>query len=242
MLFRILRTIRPLLAAAVACGALWQAPAQALTAEQALAMADGDNASRVAAMADAVAHGDGQRTADFLQAMQDGDVQVAAGRAFIVRAGQGVDPVTGQPVPVPEGAEDVGTNNRIRRDRQALAALNLLVGDEATRLDAARAMLKGATPTACRCWTRPWPRSAARPSRPSWSWPARPPSWAAKTPPSAQGCGPAGAACHPGHAPAAERAAGPGNRREGAAALQRALAEVADKLAWGERLGVPSPA
>ena len=42
MLFRILRTIRPLLAAAVACGALWQAPAQALTAEQALAMADGD--------------------------------------------------------------------------------------------------------------------------------------------------------------------------------------------------------
>lgn len=147
MLFRILRTIRPLLAAAVACGALWQAPAQALTAEQALAMADGDNASRVAAMADAVAHGDGQRTADFLQAMQDGDVQVAAGRAFIVRAGQGVDPVTGQPVAVPEGAEDVGTNNRIRREiGSALASLNLLVGDEATRLDAARAMLKGATP------------------------------------------------------------------------------------------------
>jgi hypothetical protein len=148
-------------------------------------------------------------TADFLACRTD-DVQVAAGRAFIVRAGQGVDPSPASPCPCPK-AEDVGNNNRMRRDRQALAALNLLVGDEATRLDAARHAQRR-HPDRLPLLDKAWPRSAARPSRPSWSWPARPPSWAATTPPSAQGCGPAGAACHPGHAPAAERAAGPGNR------------------------------
>ncbi len=39
----------------------WQTPAQALTTEQALAMADGDNNSRIAAMQDAVATGEAAR-------------------------------------------------------------------------------------------------------------------------------------------------------------------------------------
>ena len=240
MLFRILRTIRPLLVAAVACGTLWQVPAQALTAEQALAMADGDNASRVAAMADAVAHGDGQRTADFLQAMQDGEVQIAAGRAYIVRAGQGVDPVTGQPVAVPEGAEDVGTNNRIRREiGSALASLNLLVGDEATRLDAARAMLKGATPDRLPLLDKAMAqeRSAAvkaelELARSAAQLGSEDPAQRIK----------AAAQLAQRATPATrlllnERQAQETDEKV-QLALQRAQAEVADKLAWGERLGV----
>ena len=203
-------------------------------------MAQGNNSDRVAAMQDAVATGDAARTADFLQALRDGEVQVTAERAFIVRDGQALDPSTGQATALPEGADDASTNNRMRREiGNALAALNLFVGDEAARLDAARAMLKGATPERL-----PLLDKALAQER----------SAAVK-----QELELARSAAQLGSDVATDRIKAAAQLAQRAtpatrlllneqlaqetdatvrAALQRAQAEVSDKLAWGERLGV----
>jgi urea transport system permease protein len=120
--------------------------AHALTPEAALAMAEGDSASRIAAMQSAVAEQPDARTAVFLRALADGEVVVADGRALVVRDGQAQDPATGQGVPLPEGAEDVSNNNRMRSAiGAALAALDLFAPDAGQRLQAAQAMRQGAT-------------------------------------------------------------------------------------------------
>jgi urea transport system permease protein len=113
--------------------------AHALTPEAALAMAEGDSASRIAAMQSAVAEQPDARTAVFLRALADGEVVVADGRALVVRDGQAQDPATGQGVPLPEGAEDVSNNNRMRRPCARVRR-----------------------PSACRSSTRRWRRRAMR--------------------------------------------------------------------------------
>ena len=240
MFLHLVHRLRPWLAAALATGALWQLPAHALTAEQALAMAAGDNNSRIAAMQDAVATGDAARVAQFLNAMQDGQVQFAQERAFIVRGSEALDPVTGQAQALPEGAEDARTNNRMRREiANALASLNLFVGTDAERLDAARSMLKGATPERLPMLDKALAQEG---------------NAAVKTELEL-----ARAAALLGSPDADQRMAAavllannatPNTRLllneqlsqetddKVKAALKRALAEVADKLAWGERLGV----
>ena len=236
----LLQRCSPWLGAALAAVALWQPAAHALTAEQALAMADGDNNSRIAAMQDAVATGEAARVADFLNALRDGEVQYTAERAFIVRSGQALDPVTGQATALPEGAEDASTNNRMRREiGNARAALNLLVGNDAERLEAAKAMFKGATPDRL-----PTLEKAL----------AQEKNEAVRTELEV-----ARSAALLGSSDAAQRIAAANDLAQKAtpatrlllneqltqeqddkvkAALKRALAEVADKLAWGERLGV----
>jgi urea transport system permease protein len=93
----------------------------------------GDSDARIAALNQAVASAD-ESTATFLQALSDDAVQVAGDQAFIVRDDKGYDPVNGQEVTVPEGAEDVMNNNRMRGELDsALAALKLFSKDEATR-------------------------------------------------------------------------------------------------------------
>ncbi len=125
--------------------------------------------------------------ADFLNALRNGEVQYTAERAFIVRGGEALDPVTGQATPLPEGAEDASTNNRMRREiGNAQAALNLLVGNDAERLDAAKAMLKGATPERLpHAGKSPGAGNECGGRKPSWRWPARQLCWAAQTPSSA---------------------------------------------------------
>ncbi|WP_413788724.1 urea ABC transporter permease subunit UrtB [Comamonas halotolerans] len=146
MFSTLMYAMRQGLHAAVAALLAWQVPAVALTAEQALAMAQGDNNSRIAAMNDAVATGKAERVADFLHALRDGEVQYTEQRAFIVRGAETLDPVTGLATALPEAAQEASTNNRMRREiGNAQAALNLFVGNDSERLDAARAMLKGAT-------------------------------------------------------------------------------------------------
>ncbi|MFT4241679.1 MAG: urea ABC transporter permease subunit UrtB [Acidovorax sp.] len=128
------------------CLTLWLGAAHALTAAQALAMAAGDTDDRVAAVRQAAME-PGERTADFLKALLDDEVKVAAGRAVIVRNGQGSDPVTGASVHVPEDAEDIINNNRMRGEIDtALAAMQLLGGDEPQRLAAAQALMKEPDP------------------------------------------------------------------------------------------------
>ena len=119
----------------------------ALTADQAKAIAVGESDARVEALAKALTTAD-DKTAAFLQALSDDAVKVAGDKVFIVRDGKGFDPVTGADVTVPDGAEDVMNNNRMRGELDsALAALKLFSPDEATRAAAIKQLQSDADET-----------------------------------------------------------------------------------------------
>jgi urea transport system permease protein len=79
-----------------------------------------------------------------LLALQNGEVQVVEDKklVLVVHDGKAVDAATGQEVsPVPDGAEDVVLNNRVRREiDSAVAALKLVSPDRPARLAAAKAL------------------------------------------------------------------------------------------------------
>jgi len=123
-------------------GLLLACNAHALTADEALGMAVGESDARIEALVKAAAKGDG-KTAAYLQALTDDAVKLAAGKVLVVKDGQGLDPVTGEAVTVPEDAEDVMLNNRLRGEIDtALAALRLFSADVPQRRQAALALLK----------------------------------------------------------------------------------------------------
>jgi urea transport system permease protein len=106
----------------------------ALTPEHAARMATGENDARVTALNEAVASADAAKLALYLQALLADEVKTAGGKAVIVQGGKAVDAATGAPVAVPEGAEDVVNNNRMRREFEAaLAAIKLFSPDRAQR-------------------------------------------------------------------------------------------------------------
>ncbi|WP_345063691.1 urea ABC transporter permease subunit UrtB [Acidovorax lacteus] len=116
--------------------------AHALTAEAARAMVTGDTDERIAALQAAVAQ-PSEATAVFLRALADDAVKVAGERVIVLQDGKGRDPVTGAEVAVPDDAEDVISNNRLRGEIDtALAALQLFGTDEKARLAAAQALMK----------------------------------------------------------------------------------------------------
>ena len=116
------------------------AQAHALTDAEARAMATGESDARIEALDKAIPTADA-RTAAFLQALADDAVKVAGDKVFVVRDGQGTNPVTGQPAKVPDDAEDVVNNNRMRSAiDEALAALQLFSPDTAVRASAVRAL------------------------------------------------------------------------------------------------------
>ena len=116
--------------------------AHALTAEQALAMAQGDTDARIAAVQAAAAEPDA-RTAAYLKALGDDAVVIAQGRAWIVQGGKAQDPATGAEAPAPADAEEVVSNNRLRGEIDtALAALQLFAPEAKARLGAAQALSK----------------------------------------------------------------------------------------------------
>ncbi|MCU0775127.1 MAG: urea ABC transporter permease subunit UrtB [Ideonella sp.] len=108
----------------------------ALTPEQARGIATGDSESRLAALGEAVAAAD-PALAAFLQALLADEVKVAKDVVLIVPGGdpaKAVDAVTGQSVTVPDDAQDVVNNNRMRREFEAaLAALKLFSPDRDRR-------------------------------------------------------------------------------------------------------------
>ena len=115
---------------------LASAGAQALTVEQANAMAAGETDARVEALNQAVTTAD-DKTAAFLQALSDDAVKLVGTRAFVIQGDKGVDPVTGVEFAVPDDAEDVINNNRMRGELDsALAALKLFSKIDAIRLAA----------------------------------------------------------------------------------------------------------
>jgi urea transport system permease protein len=129
----VLRSLRLLL---LSWGLLLAVSAQALTAEQARAIAAGETDDRVAALGAAAAAGD-PALAVFVQALLDDRVKVGPKTVWIVSegdAGQAVDASTGAPTALGDDAEDVVNNNRMRGALQAaLASLRLLDADRAVR-------------------------------------------------------------------------------------------------------------
>ncbi len=126
---------------------LAQSSAWALTAEQTRALTLGDTEARITALQQALAAPDAQ-TAAFLQAMADDAVKVSGTQVFMVRDGKATHPVNGETMPLPDGADDVINNNRMRGEIDAaLSALQLLSPDAALRLQAAKTALKEPDPT-----------------------------------------------------------------------------------------------
>jgi urea transport system permease protein len=114
--------------------------AYALTAEQAKAMAVGEGDARIAALR-AVVTGADEKTVAFIQALAEDAVKVVAERPVIARDGKAVDPVTGTEAALPDTAEDVMNNNRMRGELDgALAALQLLSTDVAVRRAAVKTL------------------------------------------------------------------------------------------------------
>ena len=118
------------------------AMAFALTPEQALALSSGDTDARIAALQKALTSPD-DKTAAFLQALSNDEVKVSGTRVFVVRDGQAVDAATGNNEALPDTAEDVINNNRMRGEIEAaLSALQLFNADAKQRLLAVKALLK----------------------------------------------------------------------------------------------------
>jgi len=124
-------------------------PALAIDKSAVEKLAFGEAEERTAAIAALVAEAD-PRAVPLLESLSEGEMQSVDGkggkRVLIVKGGQATDAVTGEKVdPVPEGAEDVVANNRLRREIEgALAAFKLLSPDRAARLAAAKQLAGGA--------------------------------------------------------------------------------------------------
>lgn len=116
---------------ALGCGA-----ALALTPEQAGRIAAGDSDDRIVALNEVVAAAD-PALVPFVQALLADEVKVANGRAYIVKDGdteKAVDAVSGAPAKLPDDAEDVVNNNRMRGELEsAVAALSLFAPERSAR-------------------------------------------------------------------------------------------------------------
>ncbi|MES2939044.1 MAG: urea ABC transporter permease subunit UrtB [Pseudomonadota bacterium] len=118
------------------------AHAHALTADEAKALATGESDARIEALNKAVSNADA-KTAAFIQAMSDDAVKTAGGKVFVVKDGKGTDPVTGADLQVPDDAEDVINNNRMRGELDsALSAMKLFSTDDTLRAAAVQELQK----------------------------------------------------------------------------------------------------
>src|SRR5512133_2212683 len=114
--------------------------AHALTGDEARAIATGETDARIEALNKAVAEAD-DKTAAFIQALADDAVKVAGDKVLVVKDAKAIDPVTGEPSPLPADAEDVISNNRMRGEIDtALAALKLFSRDERQRAEAIKVL------------------------------------------------------------------------------------------------------
>ena len=129
------------LAASAVCWMLWLCPVQALTTAQVHDMVVGETDARITSLQKALTLADAQ-TAVFLQALAEDAVMVAGDKVVVVRDGKALDPVSNAEVKMPDNAESVVSNNRMRGEVDAaLAALQLLSADEAQRMKAAQALV-----------------------------------------------------------------------------------------------------
>jgi urea transport system permease protein len=124
--------------------ALMAGSAHALTPEQAFRMAAGDSDERIAALNEAVAAAD-PALGPFIQAMLDDQVKVSGGKAYIVVDDKTTEAASGAATKLPDDAEDIINNNRIRGELEAAqAALQLFSPERGVRDKAIDALRDGA--------------------------------------------------------------------------------------------------
>ena len=105
----------------------------ALTTAEAKALSIGETEARIEALNKAVVTAD-ERTAAFLQALSEDAVKLAGDKVLVLKGDRGVDPVSGAEAPMPDNAEDVINNNRMRSELDsALAMMRLFSQDDKTR-------------------------------------------------------------------------------------------------------------
>nr|WP_238947936.1 urea ABC transporter permease subunit UrtB [Caldimonas brevitalea] len=110
--------------------------AAALTPQQLRALAGGDNDERIEALNQAAASGD-PALQTFVEALLRDEVKLAGEQVYIVQDGSARDAATGAPAQLPAEAEDVVNSNRMRRALEgALAALKLFSPDVSRRAQA----------------------------------------------------------------------------------------------------------
>jgi urea transport system permease protein len=224
----------------LAVGLVLADPAKALTPERAAAIAAGDSDDRIAALNQALVSDDAARLAPFLKALLADEVKVSGGRAYVVQSDRTLLAGTGTPAALPDGAEDVVNNNRMRRELEgALALLALRAPDRAQRAAAVAALKDGVDAGRLPLLERALAaetdevlkaRLAQRVAAASIGAPEKASRLAAVKALAASG-EPATRALLAGRL-AQETDA------EVQAALGQALAAVQSRLAWGERLGV----
>ena len=136
--------VLPLLAAMTTL-ALLPAPALALSAAQARAIASGDTDARVAALGAAAADpAQAQPLALLVRALLDDAVKTAGDKVFIVADGKTLEAGPMTAAVLPEAVDDVVNNNRMRGALQAaLAGLKLFSPEPAARREAVKELLKG---------------------------------------------------------------------------------------------------
>lgn len=116
---------------------LWAVSAQALTAAQVRAIADGDTDARIVALDQAAAAADPGLQV-LVQALLDDAVKLTPAQVLVVDGDKVRDAATGAAATLPDNAEDIVNNNRMRGALQAvLSSLKLASPDLATRQAAA---------------------------------------------------------------------------------------------------------
>ncbi len=129
-----------------ACLGVPVAHAQGLDPAQLAVLAQGDTPARLDALA-ALGQTANPMAPALLEAMRENRLYASAeGRLYITsKDGKAVDPQTGQPAVLPDGARRVTINNRLRRALDAALALSRLQSeDTAVRLAAAQRLQRGA--------------------------------------------------------------------------------------------------
>ncbi|MCU0942201.1 MAG: urea ABC transporter permease subunit UrtB [Hydrogenophaga sp.] len=127
-------------------GAWWglALPAQALTAADAQAVAQGDTDDRIAAI-NRLAGSSDERAAALLRALAAESVKFTETQVFIVEGTTALDAISGQPSTLPEQAEDAMVNNRLRGVLDtALAGIELFTAGPARQREAARSLQRNA--------------------------------------------------------------------------------------------------
>jgi len=132
----------------LAIAALLLAPqVHALTADEVKGMTLGETDSRVEALGQAMLTAD-DKTAAFLQALSDDAVKIAGDKILVIQGDKVVDAVTQAEVTLPDDAEDVINNNRMRGEiDSALAALKLFSTDDKVRAAAVKQLQSDADET-----------------------------------------------------------------------------------------------
>jgi urea transport system permease protein len=128
--------------------ALWllcSLPAQALTPADALALVAGDTGDRITTLNRLATEPDPKASA-LIQAMADESVRVDGERVLIVQGEGAVDAVTGEVLAtLPEAAEDVMINNRMRSAMEtALAGMDLFGATPERQREAAKSLQRNA--------------------------------------------------------------------------------------------------